>query len=395
MKTRNRRAVQIAVAVFIAANSILYYLYIEGILDIKIFSIADLNPYGGWSHLKNSITDVSYRWRGITRGIALTIAITLSAIVTGRIFCGFVCPIGFVQDIAQSLGKKLKIREHKAVKLFSNFEKVKYLVFLLVIILGSLGFGYVISHFSPWLGFLNFFAGFRFHSGFLVLIAVVITGMFVRRPFCRFLCPLGAYQALLTSFGFLKVRDSGECESCRYCIVECPVGINEFNDGTASPECISCMKCVGIDCIRDTKGYSLDFFKMKINPNKAVAFGLSLIFGIYLLLPVIGQYNNRGEILPVGSLNNGNFTGVGIGFGGPITVQIEVDDNELKMITVLNHRETSGYYEEVFRHSGREIVETKSLYVDAISGATSTTRGFLSAVKSSISQAKAIDFRSE
>ena len=85
-------------------------------------------------------------------------------------------------------------------------------------------------------------------------------------------------------------------------------------------------------------------------------------------------------------MKEGVFIGTGIGFGGPIQVEVKVKDNRITEIKPINHSETLGYYEEVFRNISKEIVETQSLSIDTISGATVTSRGFLNAVKSGISQ---------
>ena len=77
---------------------------------------------------------------------------------------------------------------------------------------------------------------------------------------------------------------------------------------------------------------------------------------------------------------------MGIGFGGPMQIEIKVMDNRIDKIKIIDHNETLGYYEEVFRNISREIIEKQSLNVDTISGATVTSRGFLNAVKSGISK---------
>lgn len=71
--------------------------------------------------------------------------------------------------------------------------------------------------------------------------------------------------------------------------------------------------------------------------------------------------------------------------------EIYVEGGRVSNISIVSHRETEGYYEEVFRFVGSEIVATQSISIDALSGATATTRGFLGAVRSGISQASALD----
>lgn len=391
MRRDIRIRLQLIAAAIVAANCIMYYLYLNGITEIRSFSIADLNPYAGFSHLKAGLTDVSYRWRGITRGMALTIGITLAAIVSGRVFCGYVCPIGMLQDISNLIGRKLGLKSIKSSKLTKDLEKTKYVVFLSVVILGIFGLGNLLTPMSPWLGYLNIFAGLKFHTGLILLILFLVISLKIKRPFCRFLCPLGAYQALLSAVGFTSIKDSENCSSCSYCLRDCPVGIESFDYGSASPECIGCMRCVESNCIKGNKGYSIRLFNRPVKGIRIVIISMTILVFSYIVLPVIGATQNTTSRLPVGELRDGSYIGLGTGFGGPLMAEIYVEGGRVSNISIVSHRETEGYYEEVFRFVGSEIVATQSISIDALSGATATTRGFLGAVRSGISQASALD----
>lgn len=83
MKYKKRSFIQIAFTIFVILISIIYSLYINGIIDWRMLSIGDINPYGGWSALKSALTDPSYRWRGVTKSIALTIGIFITALLMG------------------------------------------------------------------------------------------------------------------------------------------------------------------------------------------------------------------------------------------------------------------------------------------------------------------------
>ncbi|HPV85154.1 MAG TPA: FMN-binding protein, partial [Sedimentibacter sp.] len=81
--------------------------------------------------------------------------------------------------------------------------------------------------------------------------------------------------------------------------------------------------------------------------------------------------------------------GFGIGFGGLINTEVTINNNKITDIRILNHSETAGYYEEVFRELAYEITETQNLNLDAISGATSTCRGFLNSLKDAVNKSLA------
>jgi len=124
----------------------------------------------------------------------------------------------------------------------------------------------------------------------------------------------------------------------------------------------------------------------KIKPNQYIALALIVFISIYFLIPFIHITSNTQGFLSFTQLQEGRYIGTGIGFGGPIRVEIVVDNERIKTINVLSHQESTGYYEEVFKMKSREIIATQSLNVDTLSGATASSRGYLSAIKSAINQ---------
>ncbi|HSH34831.1 4Fe-4S binding protein [Schnuerera sp.] len=388
MKYKKRSFIQIAFTIFVILISIIYSLYINGIIDWRMLSIGDINPYGGWSALKSALTDPSYRWRGVTKSIALTIGIFITALLMGRFFCGFICPIGALQDFFKFLGTKLGIKERNLAKgKFFNPEILKYFVLLMVLILSILGLGNIISPYSPWVAYLNVFLGLNFQRGFIVLLLVALFSLFVKRVFCRFFCPLGAFQSLLSVLGPSKISSNERCNGCNYCLRNCPVNIKRPHNLEISPECIRCLECVESQCIKGRDGYSLKFGKFRMNESQYITISLILLIGIYLLLPLIQPQTSPQSIVDLDFLKDGTYIGRGIGFGGTMQVEVIIENNRIIGINPINHSETTGYYEEVFRTIPLEIIETQSLNIDGISGATATSRGFINGVKSGISQA--------
>lgn len=388
MKIGKRSIIQIAFTLFTIITCVVYYLYINGLVDSKVLSIGDINPYGGWSALKSTFTDPSYKWRGISRSIALTIGISLVALLMGRFFCGYMCPIGALQDFFKYLGRRLGIRGRRLPRgSFFKPEVLKYLILLIVLILSILGLGNRVSFYSPWLAYLNLFLGFNLQVGFFILLIIASTSLFIKRAFCRLLCPLGAFQSLLTVIGPSGIYANERCGGCTYCLRDCAVAIDKPDNGEISPECIRCLKCVETKCIRHTEGYTLKFVRQILNRNSYIAISLTLIIGIYLFFPSIKANNNTQSIMDLGILKDGTYIGTGIGFGGRMQVEVIIRNGRIVDINPTDHNETIGYFEEVFRRISIDIIESQNFNVDAISGATATSRGFINAVKSGINQA--------
>lgn len=100
-----------------------------------------------------------------------------------------------------------------------------------------------------------------------VLLAVVLTSVFVYRPFCKWLCPLGAFYALLNKVSLFQMRvDTGKCVSCGACARACKMDV----DITKSPnhtECIRCGMCMKA-CPTDAIRYTFGFGDLSQNENK-------------------------------------------------------------------------------------------------------------------------------
>lgn len=414
MKLKFRNVIQIAITLAVITICFIYYLYIREVISIKILSVGDMNPYGGWSALKSAFIDISYRFRGISRSIALTIAILSTSILMGRFFCGFICPIGALQDFFKYIGKKLNIKEiHLCRDRYFKPEIIKYLILIFVLILSILKMGIVVSVYSPWIAYLNVFMGFKFIRGTLILFLIIILSLFVKRIFCRFFCPLGAVQALFYAIGPLKIVSSTGCRECKKCKIDCPVDIDnaEYVEKTEktiktsdfqnsnqtkniknieiSPECINCLECTNSECFKGGEGYTIKFAGKTIKSIPYVIISMVILLGIYFILPIVPLSKKNNIVERIGAIENGTYIGEGMGFGGKIEVEIYVNDNKVNKIVVDKHSETSGYYEEVFKIISGEIVEEQNIDVDSVSGATVSSRGMINAVRDAVS--KAID----
>lgn len=414
MKLKLRNVIQIIITLAVIAICFIYYLYIRDIISMKILSVGDMNPYGGWSALKSAFIDISYRFRGISKSIALTIAIISTSLLMGRFFCGFICPIGALQDFFKYIGKKLNIKEmHLGRSRHFNPEIIKYLILIFVLVLSILKMGIVVSVYSPWIAYLNIFMGFKFIRGTWILFLIIIVSLFVKRIFCRLFCPLGAVQALFYAIGPLKIVSSTGCKECKKCISNCPVdidnaeyvektgntssfkninqikNINNIKDIEISPECINCLECTNSECFKGGEGYTIKFAGKTIKSISYVIISMIILLGIYFILPIVPLSTNNNIIEQIGIIENGTYIGESMGFGGKIIVEIYVSDNKINKIFVDKHSETSGYYEEVFKIISGEIVEEQNIGVDSVSGATVSSRGMINAVRDAVS--KAID----
>ncbi len=181
--------------------------------------------------------------------IAIFSIIMGTSLVVGRIFCGYVCPIGALQEIISKLNFKsdLKAQEENKVHIDISSQisnKIRWIftgfLFFLAIFLEIA----ILRVFNPLSGFTL-----TLLIPIISLLIVSITSIFVYRPWCRFLCPFGAGSAFLGKFATVTYRRSKECNDCGFCEKICPTKLSKG-------ACYYCNRCVEI-CPKDAIRFSL------------------------------------------------------------------------------------------------------------------------------------------
>lgn len=204
----------------------------------------------------------------------------------GRLVCGLLCPFGFVQDLLYKIPTpKFKIPE----KIDRPLRYLKYAILLVFVILLPMfltnQFGLGAPYFCKLIcpagtlgGALPLLAtneGLRSTIGFLffwklsILIVIVALSIFTYRPFCKYICPLGAFYSFFNKIGFYKMEFvSDKCVNCGLCEKSCKMDIN-VRANPNSLECIRCGACTAA-CRHDALVMTYAGFGKK-KEDKAVA----------------------------------------------------------------------------------------------------------------------------
>ncbi|MBE5881954.1 MAG: 4Fe-4S binding protein [Lachnospiraceae bacterium] len=188
--------------------------------------------------------------------------------IFGRFICGWMCPFGFFQDL---LHKIPLFKKRKQLPFHRVLKYGKYVMLFGLVLLGSAilftGFAKVpafckyICPSGTLMGALPLMladANLRAQTGGLfgwkaaVLVVITVLSIKVYRPFCQYLCPLGAIYGWFNRFSLVQVRwEADKCISCMNCQKACPVNLKP-EQISVSPECIKCGKCETVcpaDCI--------------------------------------------------------------------------------------------------------------------------------------------------
>ena len=186
--------------------------------------------------------------------------LSLFAIAAGRLFCGYICPFGLFQDLLDKIPLK-KIKVPQKVNKVLRYLKYFILAFFVFVLPFALQDKYGMSdpYFCKYIcpsgilfGAIPLIAmnkaltaslGALFGLKFTVLAIISMLSMIFYRPFCRYLCPLGAFLGMFNPISLYRLKINGKCIKCRKCERTCKLDIPTYKTPN-SPECIRCGECI-------------------------------------------------------------------------------------------------------------------------------------------------------
>lgn len=187
--------------------------------------------------------------------------ISLFAVIFGRLICGFLCPFGLIQDLLFKIPFVKKVRELKGEKFLRCLRFIILAVFVIILpmfVIDITGLG------KPWFckyicpvgtleggiplvlmnKTLRSAIGFLFKWKVAILIVILIFSIIIYRPFCRYICPLGAIYGLFNKISFVSYKvDKSKCTKCGVCQKTCKLNIKVYENPN-SMDCIRCGECI-------------------------------------------------------------------------------------------------------------------------------------------------------
>ena len=138
----------------------------------------------------------------------------LFALAYGRVFCAGVCPLGAIQELTGFKPVKLP----KTVEII--LASVPFIYLALAVLFASTNSQFIICRYDPFVGI------FRLDATYTMIIfgvLLLLAGIFVNRPYCRYLCPYGVLLNIFSRFaGKHLTITPAECTNCRLCEEACP-----------------------------------------------------------------------------------------------------------------------------------------------------------------------------
>ena len=251
-------------------SALLYNAHLRGFIDGEIYQgkakavcVPGFNCYScpgavgacPLGSIQNALAYSGHRAGWYVLGIIMICGLSL-----GRTICGWLCPLGLVQELLHKIPTP-KIKKSRVTRALSY---LKYVILAIFVVAVPMWYG--VRHdlavpgfckyicpagtFEGAIGLLSnpkntsYFAMLKilFTRKFVIMIIIGTACIFCYRSFCRFICPLGAIYGLFNKLALISVKvDENRCNGCGACVRSCKMDVRHVGDH----ECINCAKCMG------------------------------------------------------------------------------------------------------------------------------------------------------
>jgi polyferredoxin len=245
-----RTVVQWAFFVLIALIAVNHTLAEDGggIPGLSKASLHALCPFGGVVTLYQFVTTGTMVQKIHQSSFVLMVISLLLAIAFGPVFCGWVCPLGTIQEWVSKWGRRLFRRRFNHFvpgRLDGVLRYLRYGVLVWVLYVTAVTGRLVFADYDP------YFALFNWWTKEVSLIALGILGLslglslFIERPWCKYACPFGALLGITNLFRMFSIRrHESTCKTCGACSIPCPMNIPvDTKRVVRDHQCITCLEC--------------------------------------------------------------------------------------------------------------------------------------------------------
>jgi len=196
----------------------------------------------------------------------LGLAVLILTALLGRVFCGWVCPLGSLQQLVSWIAGPQR-RKRPKLNRYRRWFALKYLVLVVGLVVAAFGLnllGWIdpipLLHRGVAMGVRPLWHGGQMTAGwvsFALVAAILLLSAWMPRFFCRAVCPLGAMLGVVARVAPVRIRRSGtDCTGCTLCLMACQGADEPLGDHRVS-ECHVCLNCLDV-CKEQGLRYGVD-----------------------------------------------------------------------------------------------------------------------------------------
>jgi polyferredoxin len=226
---------------------------------VPVVGVDALCPFGGIETLWSMVVSAQLIQRIAVSSVILMGIVLVTAVVFRRSFCGYICPLGALQEFFGKIG--LAIFRGKRPSMPAVIDKparyLKYVVLVVFVVWTWQAASLMIRPYDPWVAWMHLTSPellTEFSVGAIILGISLVGSIVYDRFFCKYLCPMGGFLGAISRLSVFKVRrNESTCIDCKKCDHVCPVNVTVSTVPVVNdPECIDCGECVNVCPVKDT-----------------------------------------------------------------------------------------------------------------------------------------------
>jgi polyferredoxin len=220
----------------------------QGIPFLASASLHAVCPFGGVVSIYQFATVGTFVQKIHESAFVLMVIAFLMAILFGPAFCGWICPLGTIQELVSKFGRKQfrkRFNHFVPMKLDKILRYLRYGVLAWVLYMTAVSGQLIFSTYDPYFALFNFWSSEVSLIGLGILVVILVLSFFVERPWCKYACPYGALLGITNLFRVFSIRrNQSTCKVDGACSIMCPMNI-EVDQLTVvrDHQCISCLEC--------------------------------------------------------------------------------------------------------------------------------------------------------
>ncbi|MBN8658473.1 MAG: 4Fe-4S binding protein [Anaerolineae bacterium] len=205
-------------------------------------------PFGGVETLYTYFSSGLFVQKIHNSSLVLASIVLILSFLFGPVFCGWVCPLGTVQEWVSKIGRKVfkrRFNHFVPLKLDNILRYLRYGVLVWVLYVTATSGRLLFEAYDPYFALFNFWSIEVAWTSLTVLGVTLVLSVFVERPWCKYACPYGAVLGLTNLFRVFSIkRAESTCKADGACSIMCPMNIQVDTVKTVrNHQCISCLEC--------------------------------------------------------------------------------------------------------------------------------------------------------
>lgn len=217
-------------------------------------SLHSLCPFGGVVTIYNLFTVGTFIQKIHESALILMVIVFMLSLLFGAVFCGWICPLGTVQELVGKVGRRVLGKSYNNIipsKLDNYLRFLRYGVLIWVIYVTAATTELIFNDYDPYHALYTFWSGEVAIEALVILAVSLIFSLFVERPWCKYACPYGALLGITNFIRVFKIkRRDSSCISCSSCDNKCPMNVKvSKTKAVRNHQCITCLQCTSdISC---------------------------------------------------------------------------------------------------------------------------------------------------